>query len=116
MHGPRAKEWVYNSDELAELGVSQLSTENRDRLYDAIEHHTSGGTSGDMAIQICWDSDRLDLPRVGILNVDDRFLSEFTGQNGAVIDWAKHRAVGRDVPNRVFRDWGIWMEHKQELA
>jgi len=33
-------------------------------LYEACRLHADGGTTGDLAMQVCWDSDRLDLGRV----------------------------------------------------
>ena len=34
-------------------------------LRRACEGHTDGGTEADLAVQVCWDADRLDLGRVG---------------------------------------------------
>jgi uncharacterized protein len=44
-----------------------LSDEDFQLLYDACAAHTDGGTQADITIQTCWDADRLDLGRVGMM-------------------------------------------------
>jgi uncharacterized protein len=56
-----------------------LSDENFDRLTYACERHTYGELSEDPTIGACWDADRLDLPRVGILP-SPRFMSTLLGK------------------------------------
>lgn len=36
-------------------------------LHDACAHHSDGLTTGDITVLTCWDADRLDLGRVGIM-------------------------------------------------
>jgi uncharacterized protein len=62
-HGPRA---AALADELRERGLLVLSDVRAARLHEALHDHTSGATSEDPTIGLCWDSDRLDLGRVGI--------------------------------------------------
>ncbi len=38
-------------------------------LYDACAGHTDGRTQADITIQTCWDADRLDLGRVGMMAI-----------------------------------------------
>jgi len=47
-------------------GLFDLSGEDLDRLFYACANHTVKTWSTDPVIGICWDADRLDLPRVGI--------------------------------------------------
>ena len=60
-HGPRAADSLVSLPvELAVLDPEQMSV-----LDYAIRHHTDGDVSDDPTIGACWDSDRLDLGRVG---------------------------------------------------
>ncbi len=62
-HGPRsADRLLYLPSQLALSDSRQMSL-----LEYAIRHHTDGETSDDPTIGACWDSDRLDLGRVGII-------------------------------------------------
>jgi len=47
-------------------------------LFEAITEHSDGGTSSDPTIAICWDADRLDLPRKGMWP-ETRFMSTQEG-------------------------------------
>lgn len=44
-----------------------ISDRDFDLLYEACAGHTDGETEADITIQTCWDADRLDLGRVGIV-------------------------------------------------
>jgi uncharacterized protein len=48
-----------------------IDPEQFSKLKFAIEHHNNGLVSEDPTIGVCWDADRLDLPRVGIKPVAD---------------------------------------------
>ena len=58
LHGPRGAE-------LAEE-LSKLSGYRLELLTVACERHADGEVTSDPTIGVCWDADRLDLPRVGI--------------------------------------------------
>jgi uncharacterized protein len=62
-HGHRAAEFV---DELAAKGRLTLDSDRRCRLRDAVARHNDGETTLDPATGVCWDADRLCLPRVGV--------------------------------------------------
>lgn len=66
LHGELAASLVHD---LRHLGELQLSPPLADELHHAIAHHSRGTTSSDPLTGICWDADRLDLPRVGVLPV-----------------------------------------------
>jgi uncharacterized protein len=63
-HGPRAADMLagLRDDLLADLNGGQVEL-----LEYAIRFHTDGRTHTDPTIGCCWDSDRLDLGRVGII-------------------------------------------------
>jgi hypothetical protein len=46
------------------LGISR---EEEDMLAYACRHHSGGMIDADITVQACWDADRLDLGRVGII-------------------------------------------------
>jgi len=66
-HGERAANWVKRLD-------LSLDRDQKKKLIEAIRHHNDGQITDDSTVGVCWDSDRLDLPRVGIAP-DGRLLS-----------------------------------------
>lgn len=56
-------------------------------LYFACENHTSMLRSGNKTIDTCFDADRLDLTRIGIIPIPERMAT----QAGA--DFAKHMDI-----------------------
>ncbi len=75
-----------------------------DLLYEACRGHTEGTISSDVTIQACWDADRLDLGRVGIMPEPERLGSDFAR---LLVPWAVERATQRVVPEIVVREWGV---------
>ena len=64
-------------------------------LTKACDLHTDGLTEADVAIQTCWDADRLDLARVGKYPESHRLC---TDAGRSLIDWASKRAVADYEP------------------
>lgn len=81
-------------------------------LYRACEGHTHERTHPDVTIQTCWDSDRLDLGRVGIVPHPSRLCTEFARQS-ETIQWADGRASFGVVPTFVLEEWGIDLEKER---
>ena len=81
-HGRRAAEyvhkvrgkWFYITDEETEL------------LVEACKYHSDGLVEGDITIQTCWDSDRLELGRVGIKPLPERMCTEFAKRQDIIED------------------------------
>jgi uncharacterized protein len=73
-----------------ELIPSYLGTSDAQlaALKEACDHHTDGSLSEDPTIAVCWDSDRLDLWRVGS-KPSPRFMSTPIGGQEATIQWSK---------------------------
>ncbi|MFV1956707.1 MAG: hypothetical protein ACC669_02875 [bacterium] len=71
-HGPRAAEFA--------LGLHgtcfTLDSSALELLLLACRDHTAGYVHDDTTIQVCWDADRLHLPRVGITPNLDYFGTE----------------------------------------
>jgi uncharacterized protein len=61
-HGQRAADFAHG----IHGDFYQLSPRQLDTLCFAMQHHSGGEVSTNATIQTCWDSDRLDLGRVGI--------------------------------------------------
>lgn len=75
LHGPRAADMLNEiAGELFTLEPGRLAL-----LEYAIRHHTGGRVSGDPTIGTCWDADRLDIGRVGIIP-HERFMSTAAGK------------------------------------
>ena len=104
-HGPRAAEFAVElRGDLFELDDHEFRL-----LYRACEGHTHERDHPDATIQTCWDSDRLDLGRVGIMPHPSRLCTEFA-KRPETIKWADGRASFRVVPTFVLDDWGIDLE------
>jgi len=87
-HGARAAQYAESlHGELFELDDDDLSL-----LKIACEGHSDGLMDADITVQICWDSDRLDLGRVGI-RPDPNRLCTMAAREPAMIEWAYARSV-----------------------
>ena len=88
-HGKRAAERIQ-----AELQGKffQLSAEELEQLLQAVSQHTSGKTQADITIQTCWDSDRLDLGRAGIVPHPKKLCTP-QAKDPATLEWAYQRSI-----------------------
>ncbi len=101
-HGQRgaelAAEYRGNLFELEELEF--------DLLYRACAGHTDQRTHSDVTIQTCWDADRLDIGRVGIVP-EPEYLNTEVAKRPETIQWADDRARIRVIPELIAQQWGI---------
>ena len=87
------------------LGDLTLVTQEQLALLTlACREHTDGKTAADLTVQICWDSDRLDLARVPIMPNPD-FLCTATAKQEELIRWASQRAMTNYSPSFVQTSW-----------
>lgn len=86
-HGARASQYIKTKLK----NYIELSPEELDLLCLACELHNDGHTEGDITVQTCWDSDRLDLMRAGIMPVKFLLCTEVARRDD-VIDWAVTRS------------------------
>jgi uncharacterized protein len=81
-HGPRASEYAESLNgvyfDLDKRELRQLAT--------ACETHTFGTEHRDLTVKTCWDADRLDLGRLGIVP-DPARLTTDAGRQEELIDW-----------------------------
>jgi uncharacterized protein len=75
-------------------------------LYKACAYHTDGLTEADLSIQTCWDADRLDLGRAGILP-QPHFLCTQAAKDPEMIQCATQRSMEEQLPILVHQEWGI---------
>jgi uncharacterized protein len=64
-----------------------------------------------VTIQTCWDSDRLDLGRVGIMPHPSLLCTE-VAKRPETIKWADGRASFEIVPSFVLETWGIDLQRE----
>lgn len=75
-------------------------------LYRACAGHTDELTHPDITVQTCWDSDRLDIGRVGIVP-HPRYLCTEVAKKKETIQWADGRASVDAVPEFVSTEWDL---------
>ena len=101
-HGQRGAAFI---TEIKDHDLALSNTEST-LLQRACELHTDGLTEGDVTLQTCWDSDRLDLNRVGIRTDPEQLCTEMA-KDPEVMDWAMDRAEKLIVPGFVHSLWNI---------
>lgn len=99
-HGLRGGDLAFSlRDNLVHLDDARF-----EQLYEACRLHTDGLTAADRTLQTCWDADRLDLGRVGILPKPSRLCTDAARQ---LLPWAHPRAVSGEVPFEILQAWGL---------
>ena len=83
----------------------ELDDARFDLLYRACERHTEGTTDLDISVCTCWDSDRLDLGRVGI-EPNPKYLCTDAARSHAIIRWADKRATA-DFEPVIVSTWNV---------
>ncbi len=77
-------------------------------LYEACRLHTDGHITGDPTLLTCWDADRLDLGRVGIIPERSRLATDAARK---LLHWAHPRATSNYQPADVLAEWGLSTSH-----
>lgn len=101
-HGPRAAEFAAT---LRGSLLRPLDGAAFELLRFAISEHTRGSIDGDVTVCTCWDADRLDLYRVGIVP-SPKWLCTSAARDQATIDWAVQRSLQRAAPRLLTEEWG----------
>lgn len=101
-HGQRGADFAAElRGHLFDLGDEEFAW-----LYRACAGHTEERFHPNMTIQTCWDADRLDLGRVGVLP-DVAFLGTEIARRKETIFWADQRASFEEIPDFVAKEWGV---------
>lgn len=97
----------------AELAASQngkfydLTGPQLDTLCRAIRGHSTDHMSTDITIQPCWDADRLDLGRVGIMPSPQLLSNEAAPYIADAYEWARGRATTSQETRSAHRGGGL---------
>lgn len=83
-HGERAAEWIKT---LRYTCLKELSDEDFNLLFDACRLHTITTKTGNPTIDACFDADRLDLWRVGIIPDPKRMATEIGAKLARTTDF-----------------------------
>jgi uncharacterized protein len=75
-----------------------LDPEGLDLLVEACRTHTGGRIPAHPTIMACWDSDRLDLPRIFGVQVRPEWLGTEAARDPKTVAWATKRAKERAFP------------------
>jgi uncharacterized protein len=102
-HGPRAAAFART----LRGRIFDLPDHRFELLCRACDGHTHERTHPDATIRTCWDSDRLDLGRVGITPHPNRLCTEVAKREDT-IKWAYNRAITDYVPGFVQDDWKLY--------
>lgn len=94
-HGYRASEFIRSTL----TPYLDLSKTDLDLLCLACNMHTDGFVDGEITVQTCWDADRLDLMRVGILP-NKKYLCTEAAKQDSVLEWAVKRSVSWKYQNQ----------------
>jgi uncharacterized protein len=89
-HGCRAAEFVRSLQ--GDLFV--LSDSDCNLLAYACEFHTAVLTEADPTVQTCWDADRLDLGRAGIVPAANKLCTK-AAQDPEIMKWAYDRSISQ---------------------
>jgi len=81
-----------------------VSPEQLQMLQVACRDHTDGETEAELTVQICWDSDRLDLARVHIKPSPNRLCTN-AAKDKEILAWANQRARTKFSPAYVSSEW-----------
>lgn len=73
------------------------NTASLELLREACHQHTAVKHHENVTIQTCWDSDRLDLPRIGAV-IDPDYLGPWATQHPNIIEAASQRAREKAFP------------------
>lgn len=78
-----------------------VSDDEFELLTIACGHHTNSRTHDNITVQACFDADRLDLGRVGIVP-DPRYLCTPLAKTQEIVDWGYQKSLVRQLPQKPF--------------
>lgn len=82
-----------------------LDAEGLALLVEACRTHTGGRIPAHPTVMACWDSDRLDLPRIHGIQIRPEWLGTAAARDPRTVEWATLRAKKRAFPwEEIFRD------------
>jgi uncharacterized protein len=94
-HGFRSGQFAA---ELHQAGRIDLDAEGIQLLVEACRTHTGGRIPAHPTVMACWDSDRLDLPRIYGVRVRPEWLGTAAARDPDTVAWATQRAQAGVFP------------------
>ncbi len=91
IHGPRAAKRIRKE---LQGRFFTLPEDELAQLLQAVSQHTRGFMQASITVQTCWDADRLDLGRVGIIPKAERLCTP-QARDPETLSWAIARSQGR---------------------
>ena len=91
---------------VARAGLRAAPTPSSSSCTVHVNGIPTGRTDPDVTVRTCWDSDRLDLGRVGIVP-SPKYLCTPSAKSPKIIDWAYTRSIKGYEPDFVMADWGV---------
>ena len=107
-HGERAARFI----ETLPKQLLGITDEEKQLLCYACEHHSKGGTEGDITVRTCWDADRLDLGRGG-LRPDTKKLCTDIAKQAGFFEPAYQRAIYQHISKPVSATVQLWKPETQ---
>jgi uncharacterized protein len=102
-HGRRSGEFAVHCRDLG----YKLDDDDFERLHTAIVgHNKCCADPGDETIRICWDAERLDLPRLGLTARPNAMHTE-AARDKSIREWAGKRSRHGHVPKLVETRWAL---------
>lgn len=113
-HGLRSAEFAR---ELHGTGHFHLDPAGLDLLVEACRTHTGGRIPAHPTVMACWDSDRLDLPRIWGVRVRPEWLGTAAARDPDTVTWATKRAQERAFPwSEAFAEPELWQSGAGESS
>lgn len=118
-HGPNAARYV---NEIRDTYLSELTNVQILLLQDACMHHTEMHKSGNITVDCCFDADRLDLPRVGIMPDPQKMATDAGAKftelpHASLLSYSLARVIHRERKNAiVFHDGYVKKSEESHFA
>ena len=109
-HGKRSADFAATLQE----NLFHLSDDDFKLLYEACYFHSMNKHTDNKTIQICWDSDRLDLARV-LIKPDAKYLFTKKAKETDTISWANKRSTMNVKPELIVNEWNIQLKNRAQI-
>jgi len=94
-HGSRAADFAKK----LQGNLFTLDTEGLNLLCFACAGHSDGLLEADITVQTCWDADRLDLARIGVIPDPNKLCTE-AARDSKIIEWASNEKLDFNAMSR----------------
>ena len=95
-HGPRAADFVKS---IVGTWIT-LDDQQLHKLMDACRYHSVGRLDRDITVQTCWDADRLDLTRIGVIPEPEYLNTQLGKETAESMDYSAMEAYKLPMENK----------------